>query len=181
MKVFIILIALLNISAAHADKKIFFANIPSNATTYDAIDAVISAGLKKRWKAEELDNERVQLKLDHRGYKAELNFTFTDSQIFYVDSTMYLNDTFLDEDSNEEGVWEKDTAPRNWIKYLKNHVNSYFQLNVRSKPSQRRRQPVAEQPEDAETKLRKLKQLYDKDLITDEEYTLKKDMILSDF
>lgn len=175
MKIFIILLTIINISAAHASENIFFSSIPSYVTTDEAITAVTQAALKRRWTTHEFENNELRIELEHRGYKAVLKFSFSEKEIHYSDSTTYFNDIFVDEDEDSEGVWEASPAPGNWVKNLKNDVNSYFAI------SKRNRSVKEFSHEDAVKKLENLKVLYDKELITEAEYKLKKKEIMSGY
>lgn len=174
MKIFIILLTIINISAAHASENIFFSSIPSYVTTDEAITAVTQAALKRRWTTHELENNKLRIELDHRGYKAVLNFSFSEKEIHYSDSTTYFNDIFVDEDEDSKGEWEASPAPGNWVKNLKNDVNGYFAISKRNRSVKE-----SFSHENAEKKLESLKILYDKKLITEAEYTLKKEEIMS--
>lgn len=171
MKRLLTLLFILNISAAHAEENIFFSQIPEYISTDQAIDAVKAAALRKRWSVHEMEDNKLPITLDHRGYKAVFKFSFSARNIHYSDHTTYYNAGF-EEDSfgDEQGKWEKTPAPANWVANLKRETSAYFN-----------RLPAKElsSSEDVEKKLETLKKLYDKKLITEAEYESKKKDIMS--
>ena len=61
MKKFIILVLFLNLNAAYASEDIFFANIPQNITTTQAMAAVEKAAVRRKWTSTELPNNKFFL------------------------------------------------------------------------------------------------------------------------
>ena len=173
MKILIALLFIMNVSVAHAEDAIFFSQIPAYISADQAVAAVKSAALKKRWTVYGMEDDKLRIDLEHRGYKAILKFSFSARNIHYSDHTTFYNEGF-DEDlfGEELGKWEKVPAPARWIANLKNEVNIYFN-SVPAKESL--------SSEDVEKKLETLKNLYDKKLITEEEYQLKKKEIMSKY
>jgi len=176
MKIFIILLTILNISAAHANEDLFFSSIPSSLTTDDAVAAVNQAALNRRWTTHGLENDKLRIELDHRGYKAVLIFSFSEKEIHYSDYTTYFNDIFVDEDEDSEGEWEASSAPENWIRNLQNDANSYFITSGRNRSVKE-----SSLHDNTVNKLESLKRLYDKKLITETEYNVKKKEIMSSY
>lgn len=172
MKIFITLLFIFNVSAAYADESIFFSKIPLYVTTDQAIDSVKAAALKRRWTVDGIGDNELRIKLDHRGYKARLNFYFTENEIRYIDSTTgYSENVGEDPFGDEQGGWEVSPAPARWITNLKNDMNVFLVNNVSGKQSLSNEQ--------IENKLETLKKMYDNKLITEEEYQLKKKEIMS--
>lgn len=169
MKNLIILLSILWFSVAHANEDIFFLAIPSNVTNEQAITSLYSAALKREWTIKSVEDDKLQIKLDHRGYKALLDFSITDNVIKYSDHTTYYNEP---DDEYEEGAWEDTSAPKSWIKYLLNDTNALLAV-AGTRGSVRQ--------EDIETKLENLKALFDKKLITEEEYKLKRKELISEY
>ena len=64
----------------------------------------------------------MQVKLDHRGFKAVLDFSITDEGIYYSDSTMHYEEN--EDDPFSEGEWVKSRVPDRWLRYLQNDVNT---------------------------------------------------------
>lgn len=173
MKLFIFILTLLNISAAHASESIFFSFIPPNVTLDAARTSVMQAAIKRQWIPHQLENNKLKIELNHRGYMAVLIFSFSEKGVYYSDNTTYFNDFDIEED--EEGIWEKAPAPSSWIGYLKSDTNSYFLTNAGKATSENFSQ------NNIEKKLQSIKALYDKKLITEVEYTEKRKKILSNY
>lgn len=171
MKILITILFFLNVSVAHAEENIFFSQIPEYISADQAVAAVKAAALKKRWTVYGMEGDKLRIDLDHRGYKAILKFSFSARNIHYSDHTTFYNESF-DEDPFGEalGKWEKSPAPARWIANLKNEVNIYFN-SVPAKESF--------SSDDVEKKLETLKNMYEKKLITEEEYQSKKKEIMS--
>ena len=171
MKILITLLFILNVSVAHAEENIFFSQIPAYISADQAVAAVKAAALKKRWTVYGMEDNKLRIDLDHRGYKAILKFSFSARNIHYSDHTTSYNESFDEDPFGEpQGKWEKTPAPARWIANLKNEVNIYFN-SVPAKESL--------SSEDVEKKLETLKKMYDNKLITEEEYQLKKKEIMS--
>lgn len=171
MKIIIILLFIFNICVASAAEKIFFTKLPSSNTTADAIAAISKAAVKRKWAVHNYENSILRVELNHRGYKAILDFTFSEGEILYSDSTTYFNNG--SDDFFEEG-WVAKPVPKNWLLNLKSDVNAFFvenSMNIKEQTSQ----------ENVGKKLETLKTLYDKKLITETEYELKKKEILSQY
>lgn len=171
MKIIIILLFILNVCVASAAENIYFAKIPPNINTADAISAVSKAALKRKWTVHNFENNILRVELNHRDYKALLNFTFPDGDIMYSDSTTYFNNG--KDDFYEEG-WVVRPVPKNWLFNLQSDVAAFFavsqnSINIKKELSQ----------ENVGEKLEELKVLYDKKLITEADYELKKKEILS--
>ena len=165
MKILIILLTILNINAAYANESIYFLTIPSNATVDDAIGSINAAAIKRSWTVHEIDGNKIRIELDHNRYKAVLEFYFLGDKIHYSDFTTR---------ENPAGVVETEPAPTSWINNLKHDTSSFLALN-------RRCEPVKElfSHEDMVEKLESLKVLYDKKLITETQYRLKQEEIMS--
>lgn len=179
MKIFIILLTILNISSAHANEKVFFSIIPSYALTEDAISAVSAAAIKRKWTVNGFKNNKLRIQLEHRGYKAVLDFYFSENEIHYSDLTTYEYDEDIDDDSfgdDAASVWKASPAPDRWIQNLKNDTNSYFMISRRDRSVQK-----SFSHENVEQKLEHLKTLYDKKLITETEYEFKKKEVMSTY
>lgn len=176
MKSFILILTILtilNISVTHASEDIFFSPIPSNVTSNGAMTSVMQAAIKRQWTPHQLENNKLKIELDHRGYKAILIFSFSDKGIYYSDHTTYFSDALIDED--EEGIWEAASAPGNWIGNLKIDTNNYFAVNAGRATSE------TFSHDNVEMKLQSLKALYDKKLITESEYNSKRKKVMSSY
>ena len=171
MKRLIALLFIINVSITHAEEAKFFSQIPAYISADQAVAAVKAAALKKRWTVYGMEDDKLKIGLDHRGYKAMLKFSFSARNIHYSDHTTSYNESF-DEDpfGDALGKWEKVPAPARWIANLRNEVNIYYNSL-----------PAKEllTSEDVEKKLATLKTMYEKKLITEEEYQLKKKEIMS--
>lgn len=172
MKILIILLSILNISAAHAKESILFSHIPSSyITTEQAIEAVTAAALKRKWSVHGLENNKTRIELNHRGYKAILEFSFSENEIRYSDFTTYFDE--MDDDGS--GEWKKGSVPGNWLYNLRSDVNTIFITMPKRKTSVKE----SFSHEIVVKKLESLKTLYDKKMITESEYKLKKKEIMS--
>ena len=165
MKILIILLTILNISAVYANENILFMTIPSNATVDDAIGSINAAAIKRGWTVHEIEDNKIRIELDHHRYKAVLEFYFSEDEIHYSDFTTR---------ENPAGVVETEPAPTSWINNLKHDVSIFLALN-------RKCEPVKElfSHEYMVEKLESLKALYDKKLITETQYRLKQEEIMS--
>jgi hypothetical protein len=184
MKIFIILLTILNISAAHANEKVFFSIIPSYAITEDAVSAVSAAATQRKWTINGFKNNKLRIELEHRGYKAVLDFYFSENEIHYSDLTTYEYDEGIDDDpfgDDTASVWKASPAPDRWIQNLKNDVNIHFNNSVYARNRRDASRKESFSHENIENKLESLKTLYDKKLITETEYKLKKKEIMSNY
>lgn len=177
MKILLALFFALNISVVHAKENIFFKKIPPYITTSDAIIAVSKAAISRKWTVYEFENKRLRIELNHRGYKAKLEFFFSDNEIYYSDLTTYYSynddeDEFLD--SFAEDTWIAEPAPENWIRNLQNDTGTYFLYRKTNTESKEKLTY-----ENIALKLKGLKSLYNDKLITESEYKLKKKELMS--
>lgn len=178
-----VLLFMLSISATHANGEIHFSGIPANITTVEAITAVGYAAQKRKWTVSNLDNGKLRVNLNHNDYKAVLDFSFSERDIYYSDFTTYIDqDVNEDEDSLE--AWEAKAVPRNWLANLKRDVDGFFLIlkNIkhnRGSHSLKNNHKETLSYENVEIKLDGLKKLYDKRLIAESEYKLKKKEIMS--
>lgn len=149
----------------HAKESTYFMLIPSTVTINDAVSSVKAAAIKREWAVHAIENNKLRIELNHRGYRGVLEFSFTENEIHYSDLTTYYN--------RSKSEWELSPAPDSWIQNLRNDVTGYLQLNRRDlsvKESLTR--------EDLTTKLETLKSLYDKKLITEAQYRSKQEEIM---
>lgn len=173
MRLFITILFVLSVNVAFASESIPFMKIPPGVTTAQAVTAISNAAALRRWTAEGLENNQVRIKLNHRGYKAVLDFSFTEHEIYYSDSTTTYQKEDIDSD---DGKWVKSPAPQNWVLNLKRDVSKYFSMIKINNSSKK-----APASETIESKLEKLKDLYDKKLINESEYEAKKKEIMSSY
>ena len=148
-------------------EEVFFAAIPEHISEDDAILAVYQAALKRAWQVKDIDNGKLEIELEHRGYHSILSFTVQERDILYTDRT-YFN--------NPQHGTVRSPAPSNWIKYLKNDVNVKFRTLMvedrgNSAPSL---EPISQ-------KLIGLKSLLDQSLITEDEYKKKREEIIAEY
>ncbi len=173
MKLLIIFLFIINVNVAYAGENIYFKKIPSYITIDNAVIAVSKAALRRKWTVYDFENKILRIELDHRGYKAALNFSFSDGDIYYVDLTTTYDDNEFGSFLGEEG-WIAEPTPKPWIRNLKDDVEIFFlenkvATNFKEKNSY----------ENVAAKLRNLKKLLDDKLITESEYKLKKNEIMS--
>lgn len=184
MKILMFILLIFNVGIAHANEEIFFSIIPSYAITEDAINAVSAAALKRKWTVDGIQNSKLRIKLDHRGYKAVLDFSFSDNEIFYTDLTTYLDKRASDDDpfgDQVDDIYVDKPAPDRWIQNLKNDVNEHFNNSVYARSRKDTSVKESSSHESIENKLESLKLLYDKELITEEEYKTKKKELMSNY
>jgi len=184
--VFLLFIMSLNVNTVRAEEKVFFMPIPSNVSVSQAVAAVTQAALNRGWSVEESNNEKLQIKLHHRLYKAILDFSFSNSEIHYSDHTTYLerthdpnynpnsSNTSMPERNKDE--WQKRPAPERWIKYLKNDTARFISSNKKSGDINNHSSYMS-----IEEKLGHLKKMYEGGLITESEYKLKRTELLSKY
>ena len=176
MKKLIILLLFISVNIANAAERIFFTTIPSYVTTEQAIASLQAAAMQRKWTVVKKEKNTLRMKLDHRGYKAVLEFYVSENGIYYSDFTTYYEEGEDDFGGVTEGEWVASAAPQRWIGYLKNDVNAYFPaIGVDTSVKE------AESHEDIEKKLEGLKSLYEKQLITEEEYQSKRKEIISTY
>ena len=125
MNVFTIILFALSVNVASAKESVFFMKIPTYITTTEAITALTKAAVKRKWTVDELKKNKLHINLNHHNYKAVLDFSFTEHEIYYSDLTTYFHSDEIDD--NEE-KWTGSAAPKNWALNLKSDVNSYFSL-----------------------------------------------------
>jgi hypothetical protein len=174
----------LNVNTVGAEEKVFFMFIPSNVSVGEAVDAVTQAAINRGWLIEEGNNKNLRIRLDHRRYRAVLNFSFSDSTISYSDLTTRFNENFSNSRGNSTGAadwssreeWQKSTAPQRWISYLKKDTVKFIASNKRS--GNINNHPSSKSIEE---KLGHLKKMYENGLITESEYKLKKTELLSKY
>ena len=172
MKIVLVLLLTLYVSMAHAGDDNYFTDLPSKITKTEAIAAMKKAATQRKWSSSILNNNKLQIKLNHRNYKAWLIFSFSDDKIFYQDLTTY--DGIDEFEDLEEG--SPVPVPSHWLKNIKKDTIYYF--NQYGSYSAR---AAKVSPEDVEKKLEGLKTMYDKQLITEVEYQQKKKDILSQY
>lgn len=183
MKIFITLLTLLSVNVAHAGEKMFFSIIPTYAITADAVSAVTAAATKRQWTVNQFKDDTLRIELEHRGYKAILDFYFTKNEIHYSDLTTYEEDDMDDDPFNTDNAstWTPSPAPSHWIQNLKNDVNIHFNNSVYARNRNNSSTKESLSHKEIEKKLISLKSLYDKKLITEEEYKLEKKEIMSNY
>ena len=174
MRILILLLFMLNIGTACADDEIFFLAIPSHITNEQVLSSLRAAAYKREWSVTNLENNKLRINLDHRGYRAALDFFIINKGIYYSDSTTYYEDN--EDDPFAEGEWVASTVPDRWVRYLQNDVNVLLPAAGTYNPANE----TAAQ-DDIESKLEGLKALYDKRLITEEEYKTKRKEIISGY
>lgn len=166
------------VTTPEEETDVLFASIPGGITKEQAIKAVYTSAIRREWKVSDTADNELELKLNHRNYKALLDFTFSENEIRYSDSTTYyVSDqgrSYLE--SEDASGWKKRSAPENWIVYLQRDVDKVFRrlLLDNEKYSIPSSDPIAD-------KLISLKKLFDQDLITEEEYQKKREEILSGY
>jgi len=180
--VFLLFIMSLNVNTVRAEEEVFFMFIPSNVSVSEAVDAVTQAALNRGWSIEENNNGKLQIKLNHRRYKAILDFSFSKGTISYSDFTTRFNESSKGNSSGNpdwdksKDEWQKRPAPERWIKYLKEDTTRFISSNkmggdINNHSSSKR----------LEEKLGHLKKMYENGLITESEYKLKKIELLSEY
>ena len=176
-------LVIFSVSSVYASDIQHFADIPHGVTTTEAIAVVRSAASSRKWTVikPENDTNKLRIKIEHRGYRAVLDLTFSRNMITYIDSTTYGN---IDED-DESVEWVRKRVPRNWLINLKKDTKNYFVLNeINRNSSDLEAREITKrtlQADNLEEKLKGLKNLYNKGLITQEEYNLKKKDLLSGY
>jgi len=182
--VFLLFIMSLNVNAVRAEEKVFFMPIPSNVSVGQAVAAVTQAALNRGWSVEESNNEKLQIKLHHRLYKAILDFSFSNSEIYYSDHTTYFyegsgnsyDNNFSKIEQGSKGEWKERSTPKRWIKYLKNDTARFILSNKMGGDVNNNSSNMS-----IEEKLGHLKKMYEDGLITESEYKLKRTELLSKY
>ena len=104
MKKIIGLLLMFCMSELYANQYMHFIGIPPSVTNSEVIIVLKDVALKRRWNITEQSEETLQIKLNHRDYRAVLNFIISDRRVLYSDSTTYLTET-INTDADEEGEW----------------------------------------------------------------------------
>ncbi len=144
--------------------------VPEGITALQANQAIKKAAIRRKWTASVLENNEVQVKLNHHGYHAQLIFSISNGEVHYKDLTTTEDD---DEFSNiEAGGYTP--VPRNWLNNIKRDATSFMSSMERSTKNK-----TKISTENLEAKLESLKKMYDRQLITESEYKKKKQEILS--
>ena len=183
MKTFVILVCCLffAVSIVSAKEEIFFMRVPSHISIAEAVDAVSQAAFRRRWSVEGGKNGILRITLNHRGYKAVLDFSFSNGEIHYSDLTTRIDRASPDNGSGRPGwsgvdEWVRAATPKSWIRNLKKDTSRFLVLNKANGSS-----ADSFSHKSVEEKLVSLKKLYDEGLITESEYKLKKVDILSQY
>jgi len=171
MKVLVSLLLIVNLSIAYASEEIFFTNKPANVTMAQAVSAVEKAAKRRKWTPTRLADNRLEVKLEHHGYRNWLIFSFSDGGIYYTDLTTYDE---ADDHDDTDDHWVKKAAPRRWVKNLKKDADGYLRKYARNAPTKQE-----SSTEVIEAKLKSLKKMYDEKLISQSEYEQKKKELLS--
>jgi len=178
----IILITLISISfsAAKASENVLFMKIPEGISLNEANIAVNHVAAHRKWVVSELEGNKLRIKLNHKNYRAMLDFSFSTDEITYSDLSSYLNSGVYDD---SESIWETKAAPRKWVNNLKKDVRSILIIikKIKSKSDDPAFNNAKEKLtyEETTAKLVNLKKLYDKKLLTKAEYGYKKKEIMS--
>ena len=177
------LLLFLSSSTTHADEILNFLDVPNNISTKEAIEVVAYISEHYKWTVQRQGNNKLRVSIDHRGYKARLDFSFSDKNITYKDSTTYEQTDFDPFDtSNSSIVILKKPTPLSWMKNLRRGTKKRMAWLKRDN-----RQHIIidnikdNSPDSLESKLVGLKTVYAKGLITEKEYKIKKNEILSEY
>ncbi len=184
--IFLLFIMSLNANTVCAEEEVFFMFIPSNVSVSEAVDAVTQAAHNREWSVEGFKNGKLQIKLEHRRYRALLDFSFSGSTISYSDFTTRFNESSRGNNRGNSGgnpdwnsskdEWQKRPAPERWIKYLKEDTTRF--LSSAKTGSDINNHSSSKSMEE---KLEHLKKMYENGLITESEYKLKKTELLSEY
>ena len=169
---------MLCMSELYANQYMYFIDVPPSVPAWEAIIVLKEVALKRRWNITEQDKETLQITLNHKDYRAVLDFNISNGKVFYLDSTTYLTDTIFT-DFDEEGEWLKKAAPINWMRNLENDANRA--LRIRDSYKNTGKTTQSKDIEDIESKLERLKRLFNKKLITELEYNAKRKEIISEY
>ncbi len=177
MKLFMTIVFLFSISTAYAGEKLQFIEVPHNIANTQVITAMKKAAVKRKWTASELADEKLQVTLNHHGYKAKLIFSFSGDHVLYEDFTTSEDSDEYDSDEFDSNGKEKEESvpvPKRWLTNLRRDTLFFLER------MQRRSAPVERiSAEELTSKLENLKKLYDKKLITESEYLQKKKEVMS--
>jgi len=166
MKIFMLLILALSTSIVFAGDKIHFMDVPEGITPIQATQALKEAAIRRKWTAFALDNNEVQVKLDHHGYNAKLIFSISNDEIYYKDLTTSEDD----DDFSDSEAGDLTPVPSHWLRNIKKDATAFMNRMERK---------ANVSAESIEEMLDGLKKMYDKQLITESEYKQKKQEILS--
>ncbi len=173
MKLLVSMFLFFNISVLYAADGIYFTEKSPLLTIEQAISALEDAAKRRKWTPTRLENNTVEVKLDHQGYKTHLVFSFSGNGIYYTDLTTY-DETDYDDDEDAKANWVKQPAPRRWVSKLKRETERHLQKYRSLVPTKQKTSH-----EEIEAKLRSLKKMFDDQLITESEYQQKKKEIMS--
>ena len=169
MKSLITLVLVFSVGVAYAGEKILFLKTPPGISTSQASEAVQKAALRRKWKVSTIEDNKLQVKLNHHDYEALLIFSFSDKEIRYEDLT-----TFYEMDDSEQENGESVPAPDRWVNNLKRDAGVFLrEYQLYAVPKEKFSH------EDIKLKLESLKKMYEQKLITESEYAQKKKEVLS--
>lgn len=161
---------------ASAAETLLFIEIPKYVSAGEAITDIRHAAVNRKWTIIDAKSDKLKISLDHRGYQAVLEFFVSKGNIGYIDSSKYYTIS---------KNWVNEPVPDNWIDNLKKDTNNYFHrrfLNKNKNSNAQQKDCVTTATlENVEKRLKGLKTLYGKGLITEKEYKNKKKEILTKY
>ena len=111
-----------------------FIYTPELISTQDAIDMLKFVALNRHWKIMSDNIKYLKIKINHRGYDANLGFSFLGNEIGYDDITHIGSGD--DTDPLNQPKLKQTKVPRNWLANLKNDMIKLFpyiqQLKMRA-------------------------------------------------
>ena len=168
-----------------ASEKIYLTFIPENVPISQAISASELVVNKRGWKTLEKNDESLKIQLEHRGYNAIMTLVYADAKIHYTDTT---TQKVTRKKRENYGYGPPVTqiveteVPRSWLVNIKNDITNVLHttsLSLTNTCDKLMREHNLLSTNEVEERLAKLKKLFDAELVTEEDYKLKKRDILS--
>lgn len=178
------LLILFYCSSALAEQALFL-DIPKGLKTSLGLPSVKLAAQHRKWTIiVDRENELI-IYLDHRCFQSKLTFTLKDHSIMYQDDTRVLQRCrYPSSYSLSEPDYKQTNVPSNWLENLKSDTSRYFstvKLNNTGRHETSTDSKEGITKDQLEEKLKQLKSLYDKKLISEQEYNDKKKELLERF
>jgi len=165
-------------SQLSASQNTHLVNIPKNVSIEKAINASELMVNKRGWKTVEKTSNTLKIQLQHRDYNSNMTLFYTDSEIKYNSETTKKTIEY-DMDSAQ---WVNAKMPASWLKNIKNDIQNKLidaSLLIPNNVSALNDEQKLVSVKDVEERLKSAKSFYEKGLITEKEYELKKNDILS--
>jgi|GEM_PF-3612082 len=170
---FALLVLTFRADESFASEGILLSNVPRGATKPQLIAIIQQAFLNRQWSVTKTDESSVTAKLDHRSYDSEMTISISGNTLTY-----FAASTFTEKSHIQAGMIGADRkltrdVPSAWILNLRKDISQ----TVSAIPSPDTTGGTASAQNPAE-RLKALENLRNSGLITDQEYTQKRQAII---